>query len=625
MSTIFGVLRWDGLQVEPAMVAAFKRSLAPRSPDGFCVWMTDGAFLGHGMLDPAGQGEPLGELVTSEDLIITADLRLDNQSELRKKLAVPSSASDEALVLSAYRRWGSECAARLEGDFAFVILDQTRRSAFCARDRLAARPLNYVRTPSYFAFASIPETLTLMPEISAAPNEEFVASLLVPYEWDTGHGATWYRDIRVLNASERADVSASGINLETYWDLRPEKVLKLPNDQAYIECFWEHLDRSVARRIGLGGETLMLSGGMDSASIVASLKRQSRLLRSCSVVSGDAADNESKYIRLLQHEAPLQHASESIVIEPDAPWWHSLKALLRDEAHPVENSVPLPALVVEHTRKHSRVVLHGAVGDITQTWDPGLPVRQLRAGKLHLALAEIGAQYRYNTYLQHHSYLYLVARSLWKAYAPDRLRRIRRLRAKQDGMLNSLISPALVERLKLEEKRRQFESEQVRLARDRQPGDVDASAVMGQIQSCQAGFDRMFGRRGMIGRDVWADCDLVQFFMSLPLEQRTRRGWTKYLTRIACSEWLPPLVCWRQDKDHLGWALIEGLYFKDTQGTRQQLFRLKDILSPFVEQSALNSLLSCSTLKEGDKDILVDLLSIGMWLSNSAKMGVRQD
>ena len=57
-------------------------------------------------------------------------------------------------LVHGYEEWGEELPVRLNGMFAFVVWDRTRRRLFAARDRFAEKPLFYVSRPGFFAFAS---------------------------------------------------------------------------------------------------------------------------------------------------------------------------------------------------------------------------------------------------------------------------------------------------------------------------------------------------------------------------------------------------------------------------------------------------------------------------------------
>ena len=92
------------------------------------------------------------------DLIVVADAALYYRRDLVRALAVrgerPLTATAAHLILAAYRAWGAECAARLEGDYAFIIYDTGQRRVIAGRDAGAARSLFYTRTRHGLLIAS---------------------------------------------------------------------------------------------------------------------------------------------------------------------------------------------------------------------------------------------------------------------------------------------------------------------------------------------------------------------------------------------------------------------------------------------------------------------------------------
>jgi len=88
----------------------------------------------------------------------------------------------------------------------------------------------------------------------------------------------------------------------------------------------------------------------------------------------------------------------------------------------------------------------------------------------------------------------------------------------------------------------------------------------GAIQLGLEGFGTAMALHGLEHLDPWSDIRLVRFGLSLPLGQRVRDGWYKYVARRAFEPWLPPVV-WHREKKHLGnlimgkihpWLVAEG-------------------------------------------------------------------
>ena len=108
------------------------------------------------------------------NILLTADVRLDNRCELGATLGiVPQEArelSDSALLLAAWQRWGLRCADYLVGDYAFAIWDQASQRLSLIRSPMALKPLFFVNEPQTTAFASMPMALFALPRLTKRLN-----------------------------------------------------------------------------------------------------------------------------------------------------------------------------------------------------------------------------------------------------------------------------------------------------------------------------------------------------------------------------------------------------------------------------------------------------------------------
>lgn len=106
-------------------------------------------------LSPAGH-QPMSSadghawLVFNGEIYNHAALR----EELRARGANFRGHSDTEVLLNAYRAWGMECFARLEGMWGLAIVDWIARRVVLSRDRLGIKPLYLSRFERGLAFAS---------------------------------------------------------------------------------------------------------------------------------------------------------------------------------------------------------------------------------------------------------------------------------------------------------------------------------------------------------------------------------------------------------------------------------------------------------------------------------------
>lgn len=160
MSAIFGILRFDGGAVSARELERMGKTLAHRGPDGR-KYRVDGAIgLGHCLMqvnqEDLFEAQPLHD--REEDIVLAADLRLDNRAELAAAFGLDAAnlcdLPDSALVLRAYKQWGDDCAGHLLGDFTFAIWDGRTKKLLLGRDHMGQRYVHYHRGKGFFAFAT---------------------------------------------------------------------------------------------------------------------------------------------------------------------------------------------------------------------------------------------------------------------------------------------------------------------------------------------------------------------------------------------------------------------------------------------------------------------------------------
>src|SRR5262249_4523560 len=99
-----------------------------------------------------------------------------NHAELRSDLEqrghhFASDHSDTEVLVHGWEEWTEELPARINGMFAFAILDLKHRRLFLARDRFGEKPLYYAARPGLFAFASELKGLAAHPAISQSVSQ----------------------------------------------------------------------------------------------------------------------------------------------------------------------------------------------------------------------------------------------------------------------------------------------------------------------------------------------------------------------------------------------------------------------------------------------------------------------
>lgn len=66
--------------------------------------------------------------------------------ELEVEATLPRREREEAIILSAYKKWGGEMGLYIHGMFAFAIFDDAEECLFCLRDPFGTKPFYYYET-----------------------------------------------------------------------------------------------------------------------------------------------------------------------------------------------------------------------------------------------------------------------------------------------------------------------------------------------------------------------------------------------------------------------------------------------------------------------------------------------
>jgi asparagine synthase (glutamine-hydrolysing) len=136
-------------------------ALAHRGPDGNGRYLSGRTGLVSTRLAIIGLRTGNQPIREEQGAVLVANGEIYNDLELRAKLRDVSfkTGSDCESALHLYRRKGLDFAEDLRGMYAIAIYDPVASRLVLSRDPFGIKPLYYVKTPTYFAFASEPQAL----------------------------------------------------------------------------------------------------------------------------------------------------------------------------------------------------------------------------------------------------------------------------------------------------------------------------------------------------------------------------------------------------------------------------------------------------------------------------------
>ena len=292
MSALCAIVTRDG---SPTDAAELQRLFAAARHRGSRIHVAAGggtAALGVQHVPPASEqrAPPGASIARFDDLTIAFHGRLDNLADLRARLDASrpdagddgSGAATARLVLRAFAQWHEGCAAKLLGDFAFVIWDAVRRRTYCARDAMGVKPLYYHAGPRRFV-AATELAQVLAADVPIAPCEAMVAELLA---FDIrSRSETLYDDILRLPAGHWMTVTDREVRVVRYWTADGATELRYARDEDYAAHCFEIFSRAVADRAdSQSAIAAYLSGGLDSSSVVCAAHALDRPIETFSMV-----------------------------------------------------------------------------------------------------------------------------------------------------------------------------------------------------------------------------------------------------------------------------------------------------------------------------------------------------
>jgi asparagine synthase (glutamine-hydrolysing) len=269
VSAQFGRWNFDGRPADREYLAKAEGMLAPYGPDGGDTYIKDSVGIlfraFHTTKESRTESQPL---VTPSGAVLTWDGRLDNRAELILELRaiLATALTDVSIVAAAYEWWGTDCFAKLIGDWALSIWNPVDRSLILAKDPVGTRHLYYSFEKEQVSWSAILDPLVLLAGKTFALEEEYVAGWL---SFFPATHLTPYVGIHSVPPSTSVLIRAGKHTVSKYWDFDPGKKIRYRTDGEYEEHFRAVFAESVRRRLRADSPILAeLSGGMDSSSIV---------------------------------------------------------------------------------------------------------------------------------------------------------------------------------------------------------------------------------------------------------------------------------------------------------------------------------------------------------------------
>ena len=278
MCGINGIFHLNYKQVDQNQLIKMRDVLEHRGPDDSGIYISNNIGLGHrrlSIIDTSSAGHQPFISDNGRYIIVFNGEIYNYQSfypELKSKGIALRSGSDTEVLLKLYELYGLEMLHRLNGMFAFAIWDTLEKKLVLCRDRMGVKPLYYCIHQNTLYFASEQKALFaagIPIMISENGMEEYIFNRFVAGE------QTLFADVKKLLPGHHMIIDEEGNSKTTRWWNLKEQIqnhTQILNPKKWFEeTFFESVKLRMVSDVPVG---VLLSGGLDSCSILSSLHEQ---------------------------------------------------------------------------------------------------------------------------------------------------------------------------------------------------------------------------------------------------------------------------------------------------------------------------------------------------------------
>jgi asparagine synthase (glutamine-hydrolysing) len=518
MCGIAGILSTTG-SAEAELVERMCGTMVHRGPDSRGIFAADGVALGVqrlAIIDLEGGDQP----IYNEDgsVLVVLNGEIYNFRELREELIRGghsfATRSDTEVIVHLYEELGDACVERLRGMFAFALWDRSARRLLLARDRVGKKPLFYSHRDGRLWFASEPRALLASGEIPRDVDYEAIDSFL--HYMVVPSPASGFAAIRKLPPAHTLTWRDGSVQTRRYWRLSYRDKYPGASEAEVCELIRETLLEATHLRLRSDVPVgAMLSGGVDSSSVVAAMARQSAGRVKTFSIGFDVDEfDETASARQVarmydteHHEAVL--GPEAAEILPRLAWHYGV---------PYADSSALATFALaDLTARQVTVALNGDGGD-----------ENFAGYQRYLRFASPNGDrpgiLPHEEYAERRAIGYFDQTARKELYEPEFLRSLEArswLAVVEDPYLTS-DAGSVVERLL----------------------DVDVQTYLPDDLLVKMDVATM--AHSLEARSPLLDPAMMELAASLPLSMKLDRGATKRVFRQAVQEWLPPGILGRE-------------------------------------------------------------------------------
>jgi len=268
MSSIYGLLSSNGISVTDDISKKIDDVTAWWKPESRFHYKEGNVLLGQQNLNSHEYSSKESDQIFNHPsgYKIVTDARIDNRKELIQLLKCTPNISNSELILNLYIKYKEASFAKLLGAFAIAIWESKSRKLVCARDQMGVKPLVYYQKDGLFIFGTQKKSISAVNSVDKTLDWSHLFNSMSQLGAELF--STTYLHIKQVPPAHYIVLENNRVTINKYWELDIKKELTYKNDQEYVDQFIHLFEQAIDCRMYKQSITgTHLSGGLDSSGI----------------------------------------------------------------------------------------------------------------------------------------------------------------------------------------------------------------------------------------------------------------------------------------------------------------------------------------------------------------------
>lgn len=366
MCGLNGIFHLNQRVVSKEQLQIMRDTLSHRGPDDAGLYCEGSIGLGHrrlSIIDTSAAGhQPYVSDNGRYVLVFNGEIYnyKSFHQELKDKGMTLKSGSDTEVLLKLFELYGMEMLPRLSGMFAFAIWDTLTKQLILCRDRMGVKPLYYSFHDNSVYFASEQKALFrggVPLQLSEEGLEEYFYNRFVAGE------KTLYKNVRKLLPGHYLTIEQGGtVHVQKWWSLKEEiqnHSRILHPEKWFEETFAESVRLRMVSDVPVG---VLLSGGLDSCSVLSSLYHQNyKDIQTFNIGFSEAEHNESFLAKKITEE--YNYHFNSIQLEDEDLYQNLIESTYYQDEPLMHMNEPHLLAISKVAKEKVKVLLSGEGAD----------------------------------------------------------------------------------------------------------------------------------------------------------------------------------------------------------------------------------------------------------------------